>query len=349
MSIEQLKASIEAANLPTPPPVNLKIEPVDLSGWEWEAFGSFFDKPEAKALIFQSGAPLNLVIPCSFFSVVNSDRQRAIELLYKDLLYIKELAPQVEVAAFLAKPSTIEIVVPTKEGEVADTTTYVDLRGPVPAKKKYAAFCFLFAYKPAGYINDMFSYRLLNLQDWKALGLPSAVSEGETGRDTDEFLGAVGEQLKPAIETSLAEPEEPELAPQKIVETPLAPMPELAATGNKTVAESVATLHPEIQAAADKYGIDLKGKPGRELEEMRKYFGQGSGLYLVTVDFQVARTEAFKLDERAQKKIAKALKVAKKKRSRVSKGTTKRLTGQAVSRGRSGSRKTSRRTKRRSK
>lgn len=78
---------------------------------------------------------------------------------------------------------------------------------------------------------------------------------------------------------------------------------------------AIAYMHPEIAAAAAKHGIDLTAKPGRELEQMRKFFGQGSGLYLVTVDFQVARTEAFKLDERAQKKIHKALKPKRKKRA----------------------------------
>ena len=334
MNIEQLQASIEAASLPTPPPVNLKIEPIDLKAWEWDAFDDFFDKPEAKSLIYQSGAPLNLIVPCSFFSVVNSDKQRAIELLYTDLLHIKNLCSGIpgspegfNVVAFLAKPSTIEIVVPTKEGEVSDTTTYVDLRGPVPAKRKYAAFCFLFAYRDGFWMSEKtFGYKNISVSDWNGLGLPSAVREGEVGRDTDDLLLAAGEGLKTAIE-AIDEPEEPELAPQKIIDTPIAPMTELAASGGKTTAETVATLHPEIQAAADKYGIDLRAKPGRELEEMRKYFGQGSGLYLVTVDFQTARTEAFKLDDRAQKKIAKALKPSKKraiKRAKVARKPIKK-------------------------
>lgn len=78
---------------------------------------------------------------------------------------------------------------------------------------------------------------------------------------------------------------------------------------------AVAYMHPEIAAAAAKHGIDLKQPPGRELEQMRKFFGQGSGLYLVTVDFQIARTEAFKLDDRAQRKIHKALKPKRKRKA----------------------------------
>ena len=74
----------------------------------------------------------------------------------------------------------------------------------------------------------------------------------------------------------------------------------------------MSAAHPEFAAAMKKYGVDPYAAPGRELEEMKKYFGQGSGTYLVTVDFQLARTEAFKLDEKALKKMTKALKPAKK-------------------------------------
>lgn len=87
--------------------------------------------------------------------------------------------------------------------------------------------------------------------------------------------------------------------------------------------QAIAFMHPVFAAAAAKHGIDLNRPPGRELQEMRKYFGQGSGTYLVTVDFQLARTEAFKLDEKAQKKITKALTPAKK-RAKLPKPTLKR-------------------------
>lgn len=89
---------------------------------------------------------------------------------------------------------------------------------------------------------------------------------------------------------------------------------ELVIHGVADPVAAIAFMHPEIAEAAAKHGIDLKARPGRELEEMRKYFGQGSGLYLVTVDFQTARTEAFKLDERAQRKIYKALKPKRKRK-----------------------------------
>jgi hypothetical protein len=87
--------------------------------------------------------------------------------------------------------------------------------------------------------------------------------------------------------------------------------------------QAIAFMHPEFAQAAVKRGVDLTKPPGRELEQMRKYFGQGSGTYLVTVDFQLARTEAFKLDDRAQKKITKALK-PKKKATKRKKRVTKR-------------------------
>lgn len=91
---------------------------------------------------------------------------------------------------------------------------------------------------------------------------------------------------------------------------------ELVLTSVADPVEAIAFMHPEFAEAAAKHGIDLKQAPGRELEQMRKFFGQGTGLYLVTVDFQLARTEAHKLDERAQKKILLALKPAKKKRAK---------------------------------
>jgi hypothetical protein len=89
---------------------------------------------------------------------------------------------------------------------------------------------------------------------------------------------------------------------------------ELLITDVADAVQAVSFMHPEFAAAAMKHGVDLSQPAGRELEQMRKFFGQGSGTYLVTVDFQVARTEAFKLDERAQKKITKALKEKPKKR-----------------------------------
>lgn len=88
--------------------------------------------------------------------------------------------------------------------------------------------------------------------------------------------------------------------------------------------QAIAFMHPEFAEAAVKHGVSLTKPPGRELEQMRKYFGQGSGTYLVTVDFQLARTEAFKLDDRAQKKITKALKPKKKKATKRKKRVTKR-------------------------
>jgi hypothetical protein len=83
-------------------------------------------------------------------------------------------------------------------------------------------------------------------------------------------------------------------------------------------------MYPVFAEVAAKYGIDLsKRSTGRELGEMLKYFGQGSGTYLVTVDLQKVRTEAFKLSDEAQKKITRAL-TPPKKRVRVKPTTKKR-------------------------
>lgn len=111
---------------------------------------------------------------------------------------------------------------------------------------------------------------------------------------------------------------------ETIVETPNGGK-QVVITGVKDPVQAIAFMHPEFAEAARQFGVDLSRPAGRELEQMRKYFGQGSGTYLVTVDFQVARTEAFKLDERAQKKITKALsaKPKKRKKSTRSKKATK--------------------------
>lgn len=98
---------------------------------------------------------------------------------------------------------------------------------------------------------------------------------------------------------------------------------EVVVTGVADPVQAIAYMHPEFAEAARKHGIDLNRPAGRELEEMRKYFGAGSGTYLVTVDFQLARTEAFKLDDRAQKRITKALKPKPKKRKKKSTRSTK--------------------------
>lgn len=100
-------------------------------------------------------------------------------------------------------------------------------------------------------------------------------------------------------------------------------------TGVRDPVEAISIMHPEIAAAAKRLGIDLKGRPGRELEEMRKYFGQGSGLYMVAVDFQTARTDAHKLNVAAQRKIAKVLKPKVKPKKRLAKKPVKKLAHKA--------------------
>jgi len=89
---------------------------------------------------------------------------------------------------------------------------------------------------------------------------------------------------------------------------------ETVMTGVADPVQAIMGMHPEMAAAASKYDALAQKPTGRELEQMRKYFGQGTGMYLVTVNFQLARTEAFKLDLRAQRKILKALKPKAKKR-----------------------------------
>lgn len=85
---------------------------------------------------------------------------------------------------------------------------------------------------------------------------------------------------------------------------------QVVVTGLKDPVQAAMEVHPEMAVAARAYEVDLH-TPGRELQEMTKYFGQGSGLYLVDVNFKEARTEAFFLNEDAKKRIVKALKSKK--------------------------------------
>lgn len=57
-------------------------------------------------------------------------------------------------------------------------------------------------------------------------------------------------------------------------------------------------------------GIDLSGRLGHECEEMRKYFGQGTGTYLAVADFENARAFAQKVTDAGAERCIKALDVA---------------------------------------
>lgn len=332
MNIDTLKAAVEAADMPTDPKAvaaaaALNIETVDTSSWR--EFGDFFDRPESRSMIYQwTDDGRQYLAQAAFLSVVSTDKDYAIHTLRRDLLKLK-LAPFVSVKAFLAKPSVIALVTDPDPGEQADTTMYKDLRGPVPAKRRWAAFCFLHGMRflpPNG--EEALTQKVL-----QQLGCGTAVREGDVGvrveRLNDPVIRQAYEALKeeelPIIEGTLEEsPEEAAIQealypeqrmPPKEMSTYLRPdaKTETVVTGVSDPVEVIAYQHPEFAAAAEKLGVDLTKSPGRELEQMRKFFGQGTGLYLVTVDFQVARTEAFKLDERAQKRILRALNPPKKK------------------------------------
>lgn len=296
--------------------IEIKIEQVDTK--DWAEFGNFFDAPTNpfSPLEFNDSVGTRHLIPCAFLSVVHSDKQKAIDALRKDLLKLWE-HPDVVVPGFLAKPSVIEIrSILLKPGEVPDTTTCTDLRGPIPAKRRWAAFCFLFGYFERVYPHEVVALNKKNLTE---LGLVSACLEGEVGKDIEGT---------PVVSIDPIDPSETFNIDVEEVLYPVAgpPMEEVVlhkADGveaissvptNTTAPEIVGMMQSEFAEAAKKHNIDLSATPGRELQEMRKYFSQGSGVYLVTVDFQTARTEAFKLDDRAQKKITRALKPAKKKR-----------------------------------
>jgi hypothetical protein len=338
-NIENLEKALKAGGYDTQPQIpTLKVEEVDISGWT--EFWDFFDKPMSKSTVYQypgvEGTP-GLLLPCAFISVVSANKKQAVARLRRDLWKLHNSTARV--VAFLAKPSVIELVSEPRENEIADTVMTKDLRGPVPAKRRYAAFCFLHGYRDDRRLGEWPVN--LDQRTLKTLGIDSAVSEGEVGNDidfdrplemihTDLALTPVSEDPSEAFVTVNDDEIQEQLYP-------LPPMPpgqenillkpngktELVITGVNDPVEAVAYMHPEFKAAADKHGIDLTKPPGRELEQMRKFFGQGSGLYLVTVDFQTARSEAFKLDERAQKKIAIALKVKKPKRKNRAKKQAK--------------------------
>ena len=332
MNVTDLENAINAANLPTDPKAvaaasALTIEPVDTR--DWREFGDFFDRPDSRSVVYQwSEGGRQYMAQAAFLSVVSTDKDFAIHTLRRDLLKLK-LAPFVSVKAFLAKPSVIALVCDPDPGEQPDTTMYKDLRGPVPAKRRWAAFCFLHGMRflpPNG-------EEALNRKSLQQIGCGSAVNEGETGlrveRLNDPVLRESYEALKeelPIIEGTLDEsPEEAAVQESLYPEQRMPPKEttaylrpdgktETVVTGIADPVEVISYQYPEFAAAAKKHGVDLTKPPGRELEEMRKYFGQGSGLYLVTVDFQVARTEAFKLDERAQRRMLKALNPPKRKK-----------------------------------
>ncbi len=64
------------------------------------------------------------------------------------------------------------------------------------------------------------------------------------------------------------------------------------------------------RAALAARGISLNGLLGRECEEMRKYFGAGTGTYVAVADFGNARSFAQKVTDDGAERIIKALDAA---------------------------------------
>lgn len=125
----------------------------------------------------------------------------------------------------------------------------------VPAKRRWAAFCFLYATID---------------------GVPA----------TNEKLRELGVNYI-VLEGQVGERYEPPLTEAKLIDH---------------VLQDVSPLGDAVKA------LGLTGADaGRELQEMRKYFGQGSGLYVVDVNFEAVRSQAFKLDEAATARVHKAL------------------------------------------
>lgn len=90
-----------------------------------------------------------------------------------------------------------------------------------------------------------------------------------------------------------------------------------------TPQEILGARYPELGKAMKESGVGLLDSAGRELQEMRKYFGAGSGTYVVTVDFQLARTQAMKLTDEAIVKVTKALNAKPRKARKPTKKAKK--------------------------
>lgn len=183
--VDQLRKALEAGGYDAAPAATeVKMETIDTS--YWTEFGDFFDRPLSNSLLWlfdevlPSQQKVRRVIPCGFISVVSTDKEKAVAELRAELFKLRQ-SPAI-IKAYLAKPSTIELVLPLENGETSDTTSYVDLRGPVPAKKGWAAFCFLHGFTVENPGAAPYpEYRPLDKTNLDRF-LTSAILEGEVGR-----------------------------------------------------------------------------------------------------------------------------------------------------------------------
>lgn len=308
--LQKLEAALDAGGYNSGPPSSATLTVVSVDTDPWVEFSDgFFDRPLSKSTLFQTidQDNRNLVLPCAFLSAVSVSREKAIAELRRDLVNLD--VADVQIKAYLAKPSTLELRVPVRPGESSDCEIVVDLRGGVPGKKKYAAFCFIHGYR-----ESITGPEALSLEVLAELGIKTATLEGMVGSEVEEDL--------PEFEIDVYDEDQELLYPNQtppkseVLLLKEKGKNEVLITGVQDPVETLVDMYPELKVAAKKHGINLKGPAGNELTEMRKFFGHGSGLYLVSVNFQTARTEAHLLNEEAQQKIHKALS-AKPKKAKV--------------------------------
>lgn len=174
--VGELAKALEAGGYdakPTPA-TTITIGAIDTSSWT--EFGDFFDRPLSRSLNWEFEEDFNQIsLPCGFISLVADTPEQATAALRQDLLKLRQ-SPAI-IKAYLAKPSLIPLATPVLPGEPSDTTTHVDLRGPVPAKRQWAAFCFLHGFT----VEEGGAYRPLDKWNLDRF-LGSAVLEGQVGK-----------------------------------------------------------------------------------------------------------------------------------------------------------------------
>lgn len=158
------------------PAATLQVKAVDVSGWV-EFPERFFKAPEVRSTIMfvQGDDELrDRYVNCSYFSVVANTAEDAVAQLRPELLKVLK-DPRVHLYSFLARPSTIEVLMPVKGTPNEQVTeAIIDLGGPKKLAKKYAAFCFLFAEITCGLTPSICK---------EILETDAATREGEVGKD----------------------------------------------------------------------------------------------------------------------------------------------------------------------
>lgn len=266
------------------------MEPIDTSNW-WGLTDLFGSLPTATSDVYKcvwnkQDFACRPVVLC----VRSSDKVFAIKTLRRDLQRLRfSLRESVSIQAFMGKPIAFCL-----------------------ANGQWQVSCVFFGLSILPSVEPLTSKTLRQLGC--ALAIDNDTMPPVVDPRTDDVQPEPEDTSADNGETDEFYTAQPPVGSNEVVVTSPGGRNEVVVTGVLDPVEAIAH-HPEMKQAFEAYNVDLR-KPGAELQEMRKYFGQGSGLYLVNVDFRLARSEAFLLNEKAKKKIAKALKPAVKKKSK---------------------------------